>query len=79
MKLEKNGGASSVKRIRNINISYFLVTDRIQANEMKVDYFPTVMVIAHFYTNPLQGKLFRFFQNLILNLREEDIRNITLS
>ena len=37
------------------------------------------MMIAYFYTKPLQGKMFRLFRNLILNLREEDIRNITLS
>ena len=46
---------------------------------MKVEYCPTEMMIADFYTKPLQGKLFRLFRNLILNLREEDIRNITLS
>ena len=45
---------------------------------MKVTYCPMKMTIADFYTKPLQGKLFRFFQNLILNLREEDIRNTTL-
>ena len=33
------------------------------------------MMIADFYTKPLQGKLFRLFRNLI----QEDIRNITLS
>ena len=37
------------------------------------------MMISYFYTKPLQGKFFRLFRNLILNLREEDIRNITLS
>ena len=46
---------------------------------MKVEYFPMEMMIADLYTNPLQGKLFRLFLNLILNLREEDIRNIVLS
>ena len=46
---------------------------------MKVEYFQIEMIIAEFYTKPLQGKLFRLFQNLILNLREEDISNITLS
>ena len=35
-------------------------------------------MIADFHTKPLQGKLFRLLQNLILKLREEDIRNITL-
>ena len=79
MKLEKNGKASSGKRTRHINIRYFFVTDRIQANKMKVEYCPTEMMIADIYTKPLQGKLFRLFQNLILNLREEYIQNITLS
>ena len=79
MKLEKNGRASSGKITRHINIRYFFVTDRIPANEMKVDYCPTEMMIVDLYMKPLQGKLFRLFRNLILNLHEEDIRNITLS
>ena len=58
---------------------YFFVTDRIQANVMKVEYCPTEMTIADFYTKPLQAKLFRLFRDLILNLREEDMRNITIS
>ena len=41
MKLEKNRRASSGKRTRYINTCYFFVTDRIQENEMKVDYCPT--------------------------------------
>ena len=79
MKLEKNGRSSSGKRTRHINIRYFFVTDRIQENQMKVEYSPTEMMIADFYTKPLQVKLFMLFRNLILNFREEDIRNITLS
>ena len=79
MKLEKNGRASSGKQTRHINIRYFFVTDRIQSNEMKVEYCPTEMMIVDFYTKPLQGKLLRLFQNLILHLLEEYIRNIKLS
>ena len=36
-------------------------------------------MIYDFYTKPLQVKLFRLFQNLILNLREEDITYMTNS
>ena len=61
MKLEKNGRASSGKRTRHINIHYFFVTDRIRANGMKVEYCSTSMMMANFYTKPLQGKLFRLF------------------
>ena len=78
-KLEKNGRASSGKQTWHINIRYFFATDRIQANEMKVEYRPMEMMIEDFYTKPLQVKLFRLLQNLILKLREEYIRNITLS
>ena len=46
---------------------------------MKLEYCPTEMVIEDFYTKPLQGKLFRLFRNLILNLREENISNMTSS
>ena len=78
MKLEKNGRASSGKQTQHINIRYFFVTDDIQANEMKVEYCTTEIMIADFYTKPLQGKLFRLFRNLVLNLCKEDIQNITL-
>ena len=46
---------------------------------MKLEYCPTEMIIENFYTKPLQGKLFRLFRNLILNLREENISNMTSS
>ena len=36
-----------------------------------MEYRPTEMMIVDFYTKPLQGKIFRLFRNLILNLREE--------
>ena len=69
MKLEKNGRASSGKRTRYINIRYYYFNDQIQANETKVEYRPTEMMVEYFYTKLLQGKLFRLFRNLILNLR----------
>ena len=46
---------------------------------MKVECCQTEMMIASFYTKLLQGKLFRLFRNLILNLHERDISNITSS
>ena len=38
LNLEKNRRESSGKRTRHINIRYFFVTGRIQANEMEVEY-----------------------------------------
>ena len=70
MKLATNGKASSGKRTRHINIRYFFVTDRIKSEEMRVEYCPSELLIADFYTKPLQGGLFRQFRNFILNIDE---------
>ena len=57
-------------------MSAFFVTDCIWENEMKIEYCPTEMTIVDFYTKPLQGKQFRLFQKMILNLNDEDVQNI---
>ena len=66
--LEKNGKRSSGKRTRALNIRYFFVTDQIEKGLLTVEYCPTGEMIADFFTKPLQGKLFRMFRSLILNL-----------
>jgi hypothetical protein len=52
MLLEKNGKASSSKRTKHINIRYFFVTDRIQKNELTVEWCPTGDMIADFIQSP---------------------------
>ena len=76
MKLEKDRISSSGKQTQHINIRYNFVTDCIQENKTKVEYFPMEIRIAYFYTKPLQVKLFSFFRNIILNPREEEISNM---
>ena len=66
--LEKNGTASSSKRTRHINIRYYFVTDRINNGEVIVEYCPTKIMIADFFTKPLQGVLFTTFRNVIMNI-----------
>ena len=34
------------------------------------------MMVPDFHTNPIQGKLFRLIRNMILNLNDEDAKNI---
>ena len=68
IKLEINGRGSSGKKTRHIIIRYFFVTDRLKKGDARIVYCPTDMLIADFYTKPLQGKQFRIFRNLILNL-----------
>eukprot|EP00957_Ditylum_brightwellii_P085047 6466742-Ditylum_brightwellii.AAC.1 len=56
----------SVLRTHQINIHYFFVTYRIASGELTIDYCPTKLMVADFYTKPLRGKLFRIFCNRIL-------------
>ena len=72
IKLEQNGKASSGKRIRHIAIRYYFVTNRIVGGDIRVDYCPTEKMPADFFTKPLQGKLFRMFRSMIMNIQQTD-------
>ncbi|MGL4352274.1 MAG: Ty1/Copia family ribonuclease HI, partial [Plesiomonas shigelloides] len=68
MLLEENGKLSSSKRTRHLNIRFFFVTDRIRANEMRVEHCPTGEMLSDYFTKPLQGVVFRKMRNAIMNL-----------
>jgi len=55
--MEKNGRASSSKRTRHINIRYFFVADRVQSNEVTIEYCPTGEMNGDFFTKPLYKKV----------------------
>ena len=61
IKLENNGQGLSGKFTRHINVRYFLITDRIKKGDLIIVHCPTDMLIADFYTKPLQGKQFCIF------------------
>jgi hypothetical protein len=69
MLLAKNGGGSSSKQTRHINIQSFFVTDRVKPNEVSIEYCPTREMDADFFTKPLQGSLFRKFRDRIMNVK----------
>ena len=72
IKLEQNGKASSGKRTRHIAIIHYFVMDRIAGGYLRVDYCPTEKMLADFFTKPLQGKLFRMFRSMIMNIKQTD-------
>jgi hypothetical protein len=53
--LEKNGKASSNKRMKHINIRYLFITDRVSKEEVSVICCPTGDMIGDYATKPLQG------------------------
>ena len=73
MRLKKYGKASIGQRTGHIAICYFFVTDRVAASDLSVQYCPTEMMLADFYTKPLQCKVFRMFRSLILNIQSDEL------
>jgi hypothetical protein len=73
IRLEKNGRASAGQKSRHINIRYFFIKDRISDGDLEVVYCPTELMLADFYTKPLQGSLFRKFRSVILGYEHVSI------
>ena len=66
IKMHKNGRNSCTGNSRHIHIRYFFVKDRVDKGEISVEYCPTHLMIADFFTKPLTGKLFHRFRNIIM-------------
>ena len=66
IKLLKNGRTSCSKRSRHIDIRYFFMKDRIDKGEFDVTYCPTELMIADFFTKPIQGNLYRKLSAVVM-------------
>ena len=64
--MEKNGRTSCTGNSRHINVRYFFVKDRVDKDEVSIEYCPTYFMIADYFTKPLQGRLFKMFRNVIM-------------
>ena len=66
IKMEKNGRNSCTGNSRHISVRYFFVKDRVDKGEIKIEYCPSIYMLADFFTKPLQGRLFRCFREVIM-------------
>ena len=66
IKMETNGRNSCTGNSRHISIRYFFVKDRVDKGEVKISYCPTELMLADYYTKPLQGSLFKKFWKVIM-------------
>ena len=67
--MEKNGRNSCTGNSRNIDIKYFFVKDRVSKKEIKIVYCPSEQMLADFFKNPLNGRLFHTFRDVIMGYR----------
>ena len=62
----KNGRNSCTGNSRHIHIRYFFVKDRVDKKEVKVEYCPSLDMLADFFTKPLQGQMFLKFRRVLM-------------
>ena len=60
IRMAKNGKDSCTRNSRHINICNLFVKDIFEMGEIEVKYRPTNLMIADYFTKPLQG-MFRIF------------------
>jgi hypothetical protein len=41
-----------------MNVQYFFIADRVKSKEICIEYCPTGIMVADYFTKPLQGILF---------------------
>ena len=68
-KIEKNGKRSSGQKTKHMDNRYFWIKDRLENEGIDVEYCPTELMIADFFTKPLQGALFRKFRDIVLGYK----------
>ena len=51
---------------------YFWIKDRLNTEKIKVEYCPTSIMIADFFTKPLQGSLFKKMRDVVLGYKHVD-------
>jgi hypothetical protein len=66
IRMAKNGRNSCTGNSRHIDIRYFFVKDRVDKGEFEIQYCPTYMMLADFFTKSLQGKAFKVYRDVVM-------------
>ena len=68
MLLEKNGKSSSTKRTKHMHIRFFYIADMVKQKQISIEHCPTEVMLADYFTKPLQGKLFQQMRDQIMGI-----------
>ena len=66
--MESNGGKSAGDKSRHIHIKFFFIHDVLNRNNIELLHFPTEIMVADYFTKPLQGSLLRKMRDIIIGL-----------
>jgi len=73
IKMLTNGRQSCGPKSRHIGIRYFWCTDRLKTMKAEIVHCPTAIMLADFFTKPLQGSLFRTMRDVVHGLMPYDV------
>jgi len=65
IKIMKNGRRSCGKKSRHVQQRFFWISDRLKNHGIEVKFCPTSLMLAVFFTKPLQGSLFRDMRDVV--------------
>jgi hypothetical protein len=61
-----HGKASCGQRSHHIDIRCFFITDHVKQQSITIEHCPTGIMLADFFTKPLQSSLFRMYRSVLL-------------
>ena len=67
--IERNGRNSCTENSRHIDIRYFVIKDRIAKEDARVECLPTELMLADYFTKPIQDTLFRYLREYVMGWR----------
>ena len=83
MQIEKNDSFSAGSKSRHLKIRFFFIKDILERENIVIEHCPTNIMIADFFTKPLQGKQFKKMRDIIMGLTpitmEERVRENSIS
>ena len=65
----KNGRNSCTGNSRHIDVRHFFAKDRIDKKEVRVEYCPSLCMLADFFTKLLQDLLYKRFRDVIMGYK----------
>ena len=66
IKLETNSRVSSGKRTKHIDNRFFWIKDRVNSEGITIKYCPMEIMVADFFTKPLQGETFKRLRSAVM-------------
>ena len=77
--MEKNGLSSAGPRSEHVDICYFWIKDRTNVNDITIRRCLTTLMLAYFFTKPLQGVHFTRFCDVILGHKHINSLDVSLA